>query len=182
MENKGIMEKREGFGVRKYPRLREVFQKRKITLLLVPYHYNKKGRSFCFTLRTLQSTFQRGFTLIETIVVIVVVGLVLAAIVVPFATGIRQSTKPEMVATAMYLAHYKMEELMKFNYCQASLNTGTYTTPAPSITGYTWQWTISYVTNAFATSATDIGYKQILVTVTDPQGSTYKVYSVVTRF
>ena len=182
MKYKGTKGKREGFGVRKYPCLREVFQKRKTTLLLVPYHYNKKGRSFCFTHRTPQSTFQRGFTLIETIAVIVVAGLILAAIVVPFTTGIRQSNKPEMVATAMYLAHYKMEELMKYNYCQASLNTGTYTTPAPSITGYAWQWTISYVTNAFATSATDVGYKQILVTVTDLQGSTYNVYSVVTRF
>jgi len=187
MENKGIMEKREGFGVRKYPRLREVFQKRKITLLLVPYHYNKKGRSFCFTLRTLQSTFQRGFTLIETIAVIVLAGLILAAIVVPFTTGIQQSTHPEMVATAMYLAHQEMEALMKFNYCQPSLATGTTamaSAPAP-FSNYQWGWTISYVTSAnnFPASATgDVGYKEIVVTVTDPQGSTYKVYSVVTRF
>ena len=49
-------------------------------------------------------------------------------IVVPFATGIRGSGKPEMVTTAMYLAHQKMEELMKFNYCQApDLTPGTYT-------------------------------------------------------
>jgi prepilin-type N-terminal cleavage/methylation domain-containing protein len=182
MENNGTKGKREGSGVRKYPCLREVFQKRKITLLLVPYHYNKKDRSFCFTLRTLQSTFQGGFTLIEIIVVIVLAGLILAAIVVPFTTGIRQSTKPEMVATAMYLAHQQMEALMEFNYCQGSLSTGTYTTPPPPITGYTWTWTISYVTSTFATSTTDVGYKEIVVTVTDPQGSTYSVYSVVTRF
>ncbi len=127
---------------------------------------------------------KKGFTLIEIIILIVLAGIIIPAIVVPFATGIRGSGKPEMVATAMYLAHYKMEELMKYNYCQASLSTGTYTTPAPSITGYTWTWTISYVTSAsgFPTSATDVGYKEIVVTVTDPQGSTYSVYSVVTRF
>jgi len=132
---------------------------------------------------------RRGFTLIEIIVVIVVMGLVLAAIVVPFTTGIRQSTKPEMVATAMYLAHYKMEELMKFNYCHTppptpDLTPGTYILPAPPIASYTWTWTISYVTSAnnFPASATDVGYKKIVVTVTDPQGSTYSVYSVVTRF
>jgi len=125
---------------------------------------------------------RRGFTLIEIIVLIVMAGIIIPTIIIPFATGIRSSNKPEMVATAMYLAHQKMEELMKFNYSQASLSTGTYTTPAPSITGYTWQWTISYVTNAFAASGTDVGYKIIQVTVTDPQGSTYKAYSVVTKF
>ena len=122
---------------------------------------------------------RKGFTLIEIIVLIVVAGLILAAMVVPFATGIQQSTKPEMVATAMYLAHQQMEALMEFNYCQSSLVAGTYNS---NINGYTLQWTISYVTSAFATSATDVGYKEIVVTVTDPQGTTYTVSSVVTRF
>jgi hypothetical protein len=120
----------------------------------------------------------------EIIVLIVMAGIIIPAIVVPFTTGIRQSTKPEMVATAMYLAHYKMEELMKYNYCQPSLATGTTAMaylPAP-FSNYQWGWTISYVTSSFATSTTDVGYKQIVVTVADPQGSTYNVYSVVTRF
>ena len=78
-------------------------------------------------------------------------GIIIPAIVVPFATGIRGSNKPEMVTTAMYLAHQKMEELMKFDYCQApDLTPGTYTLPAPPITGYTWTWTISYVTNTIS--------------------------------
>jgi type II secretory pathway pseudopilin PulG len=128
---------------------------------------------------------KKGFTLIEIIILIVMAAILLPAIIIPFATGIRKSTNPEITTTAMYLAHQKMEELMKFKYCQApDLTPGTYTLPAPPITGYTWTWTISYVTSAsgFPTSATDVGYKQIVVTVTDPQGSTYTVYSVVTRF
>jgi prepilin-type N-terminal cleavage/methylation domain-containing protein len=124
----------------------------------------------------------RGFTLIEIIVLIVMAGILLPAIIVPFATGVRGSGKPEMVTTAMYLAHQKMEELMKFNYCRApDLTPGTYNSPAPPVTGYTWTWTISYVDNTFAASVTDVGYKRILVTVTDPQASTYDVYSVVTN-
>jgi len=129
---------------------------------------------------------KKGFTLIEIIILIVLAGILISAIVVPFITGIRGSTKPEMVATAMYLAHYKMEELMKYNYCQASLATGTTAMAylAPPFSNYQWGWTISYVTSAsgFPTSATDVGYKEIVVTVTDPQGSTYNAYSVVTRF
>ncbi len=155
------------------------------------FEFNSKLRPWGFRighseLRTNRSEFlfqSKGFTLIEIIVLIVMAGIIIPAIVVPFATGIRGSQKPEMVTTAMYLAHQKMEELMKFSYCRApDLTPGTYTLPAPPIAGYTWQWVISYVTNTFAASGSDVGYKMIQVTVTDPQGSTYNVYSVVTRF
>lgn len=125
---------------------------------------------------------KRGFTLIEIIVLIVMAGILIPTIVVPFATGIRGSGKPEVVTTAMYLAHQKMEELMKFNYDRApDLTPGTYTLPAPPIANYSWQWVISYVDNNFAASG-DVGYKMIQVSVIDPQGSTYNVYSVVTNF
>jgi type II secretory pathway pseudopilin PulG len=125
----------------------------------------------------------KGFTLIEIIVLIVLAGIIIPVIVVPFATGIRGSGKPEMVTTAMYLAHQKMEELMKFDYSRApDLTPGTYTLPAPPISGYTWQWVISYVDNNFNASGSDVGYKMIRVSVTDPQSSTYNVYSVVTNF
>ncbi len=126
---------------------------------------------------------KKGFTLIEIIVLIVMAGIIIPVIVVPFATGIRGSGKPEVVATTMYLAHQKMEELTKFDYSWApDLTPGTYTLPAPPISGYTWQWVISYVDNNFNSSASDVGYKMIQVTVTDLQGSTYNVYSVVTNF
>jgi type II secretory pathway pseudopilin PulG len=127
---------------------------------------------------------KKGFTLMEIIVLIVMAGIIIPAIVVPFATGIRGSGKPEMVATAMYFAHKRMEELMKYNYCNAALNvTGgfvAFTTGGEP--NYTGQNNIAYVNNTFTASASDVGYKMIQVTVTDVQGSTYNVYSVVTRF
>jgi len=126
---------------------------------------------------------KKGFTLIEIIILIVMAGILLPAIIIPFATGIRGSGKPEIVTTAMYLAHLKMEELMKFNYKKTpELSPGTYNSPAPPISGYTWQWVISYVDNTFAPSGSNVGYKKIQVTVTDPDGVTYNVYSVVTNF
>jgi type II secretory pathway pseudopilin PulG len=127
---------------------------------------------------------RKGFTLIEIIVLIVMAGIVIPAIIIPFATGIRGSNKPEMVTTAMYLAHQRMEELMKYNYCNAALNvTGgfvAFTTGGEP--NYTGQNSIAYVDNTFSASGSDVGYKMIQITVTDPQGSTYNVYSVVTRF
>ena len=50
----------------------------------------------------------KGFTLIEIIILIVMAGILLPAIIVPFATSVKGSRKPEMVTTAMYLAHQRM--------------------------------------------------------------------------
>jgi len=128
----------------------------------------------------------KGFTLIEIIVLIVIAGIIVPVIVVPFATGIKASGKPEMATTAMYFAHQRMEELMKYYYCHATLTVTGVGVFVPFTTGgepnYTGQNNIIYVDNTFAASGSDVGYKMIQVTVTDPQGSTYNVYSVVTRF
>jgi len=127
----------------------------------------------------------RGFTLIEVIVLIVMAGILLPAIVVPFATGVKKSGKPEMATTAMYLGHQKMEELMKFNYGNAALNPTALTPYANSdIPTYQWQWEIMYVDNNFSNAdlVTDRGYKRILVRLKDPENDTYEIYSMVTRF
>jgi len=125
----------------------------------------------------------KGFTLIEIIVLIVMAGILLPAIVVPFATGVKKSGKPEKVTTAMYLAHQKMEEFMKFNYGNAALNPTALTPYANAdISNYQWQWEIVYVDNNFNTSGSDVGYKRILVRLRDPENDTYEIYSVVTNF
>jgi type II secretory pathway pseudopilin PulG len=130
----------------------------------------------------------RGFTLIEIIVLIVMAGILLPVIAVPFVTGVRGSGKPEMVTKAMYFAHQRMEWLMKFNYSRPELNTTVLTTivPAPA-SGYQWEYEILYVPSsdlkaAGSVSPPDTGYKRIRVRVTDPENSTYEVYSVVTNF
>jgi type II secretory pathway pseudopilin PulG len=128
----------------------------------------------------------RGFTLIEILILIVMAGILLPAIIVPFATGIKGSGKPEIATTAMYLAHQKMEEFMKYNYCNAALNPTALTSYAgiTGFSGYRWQWSIYYVDSNFQNQdlVTDRGYKRILVRVSDPMLSIYEIYSVVTRW
>ena len=125
----------------------------------------------------------KGFTLIEIIILIVLVGILLPAIIVPFATGVRGSGKPEMVNKAMFLTQQKMEEFMKFDYSNAAL---TYIPLTPysntDFPNYQWQWSIAYVDSSFAASVPDVGYKMILVRVQDPENSTYELTSVVTNF
>jgi prepilin-type N-terminal cleavage/methylation domain-containing protein len=125
----------------------------------------------------------RGFTLIEIIIVIIMAAILLPAIIVPFATGVQKGRKPEMVNTAIYLAHQKMEEFMKFNYGNAALNPiGLTPYVNADISTYQWQWEIVYGDSNFNTSATDVGYKRILVRVKDPENDNYEIYSVVTHF
>jgi type II secretory pathway pseudopilin PulG len=127
----------------------------------------------------------KGFTLIEIIVLIVMAGILLPAIIVPFATGVRGSGKPEMATTAMYLAHQKMEEFMKFDYNNAALNPiGLTSYINADISNYQWQWEIMYVDSDFANPdlVTNRGYKRILVRVKDPENDAYEIYSVVTDF
>jgi prepilin-type N-terminal cleavage/methylation domain-containing protein len=136
------------------------------------------------------STFRnRGFTLIEIIILIVIAGIILPVIVVPFVTSVKESGKPEIVSTAMFLASQKMEEFMKYQYSDANLNPVALTPYTNSgVTGYDWQWEILYVDSNFNVVGDGIsptnhrGYKRILVRVRDPENDTYEIYSVVTMF
>ena len=116
-------------------------------------------------------------------------GILLPAIIVPFVAGVRGSGKPEMATTAMYLAHQRMEELMKFNYGKTpELDpTSPISLQNSPISGYQWGYEILYVSSidlmaAGSVNPPDTKYKRIRVQVTDPESSTYEVYSVVTRF
>jgi len=132
----------------------------------------------------------KGFTLIEIIILIVMAGILLPAIIVPFVSAVKGSGKPEMVNTAMYLGHQKMEEFMKFQYTDAALNPTALTSYAAitGFSGYEWQWERLYVDSNFNVVGDGIqavnhrGYKRILVRVKDPMNDTYEIYSVVTYF
>ena len=125
----------------------------------------------------------KGFTLIEIIILIVMAGILLPAIIVPFATGVRKSGKPELVTTAMYLAHQRMEELMKYKYTNGALNPTVGFVAFPTgVPNYSGENEIVYLADDLSTPSGDVGYKRIIVRVTDPDGDTYNVYSVVAGF
>ena len=127
---------------------------------------------------------RRGFTLIEIIVLIVLAGIIIPVIVVPFATGIRGSGKPEMVTKAMYFAHQRVEELMKYNYGNGALTPAGVVAFATGDANYPGENEIVYVANDLSTPSPSpgVGYKRIIVRVRDPENSTYEVYGVVTNF
>ena len=136
--------------------------------------------------RNPKSAFQGGFTLIEIIILIVMAGILLPIIIVPFVTGVRGSGKPEMATKAIYFAHQRMEELMKFNYGRTpDLDpTAGFVAFPTGDTNYPGEYEIVYVINDLSTpsGSPGVGYKRIIVRIRDPENSTYEVYAVVTNF
>lgn len=128
-----------------------------------------------------------GFTLIEIIIFIVIAGIILPVILVPFVTSIKESLTPDKVAKATCLAQYKMEEFTKDAYNNSNLDPislTSYTQVDPTdFSDYQWQWQIFYVDEDLdpTNPPDDAGYKLILVRVQDPDGREIELKTVVTR-
>jgi len=122
----------------------------------------------------------KGFTLIEIIIFIVVVGIIMPVILVPFATGVKENLTPEKIAKATFLAQYKMEELIKQTYNSIPTQTQPYT-EVTGFSNYQWLWDVSWIDDTLSSSASDVGYKLILVKVADPDNREIELQTVVTR-
>lgn len=128
----------------------------------------------------------RGFTLIEVIVFLVVAGVIASAIFIPFLTGLKGGMNPEKVISASYLAQAKMEEIAKYTYSNSSLDplplTAYVQVDATYFPDYDWQWEIKYIDEGLNDSVCDVGYKQILVRVRDPDGGPFELKSIIADF
>ncbi|OGP49907.1 MAG: hypothetical protein A2Y79_02910 [Deltaproteobacteria bacterium RBG_13_43_22] len=104
-----------------------------------------------------------GFTLIEIMMFIILVGIVMAPIMGPFVTSVLQSDRPEIVVSAGFLAAERLEQLQPAAYgsivdeASASL-TGNYS-------AFSRQVAVTLVDVNLANSVTDVGYKKVVVTV-----------------
>ncbi len=129
---------------------------------------------------------RQGFTLIEVIIFIVVAGVLASGIFIPFLTGLKGGMAPENIITASYLGQAKMEELTKYTYINSNLDplplTAYAQVDATYFPNYQWQWEIKYIDENSTDSPCDVGYKQVLVRVRDPDGGEFEVTSIVTNF
>ena len=117
---------------------------------------------------------------------IAVAGVITSAIFIPFLTSLKGGVSADYVMSASYLAQAKMEELMKYEYSHSNLDPVSLTAyvqvDATYFPSYDWQWEIKYIDEALADSPCDVGYKQVLVRVRDPDGEEFEAISVVTKF
>ncbi len=104
-----------------------------------------------------------GFTLIEVIIFIVLIGIIMAGIISPFLNSVVRSEKPEIVASAAFLAQERLEQLQTATYNsianEASVAlTGNYS-------AFSRQVTVTLLDANLNGSGSDVGYKKVVVTV-----------------
>ena len=67
---------------------------------------------------------EKGFTLVELIFVTVVTGILSSSLMLPLLNSMKQGTRPEIYATATYLAEKEIEELKNGGYTLVTGNMG----------------------------------------------------------
>ncbi|MBW1741395.1 MAG: type II secretion system protein [Deltaproteobacteria bacterium] len=139
---------------------------------------------------------QKGITLIELIVFIVVVSVAIPAIVGPVLSLLKESTKPEKAVTADFLGQQILEVITANDFPTLTGTNSAPPIPPSSVetdinntidaswpADYSYHWSIYYITDTDLdtqqTSATN--YVRINITVTDPDGTDYHYYSIVTK-
>lgn len=80
---------------------------------------------------------RRGFTLLEVIVSLAVMGVGLVAVLEAFSAGLRLSLQDEFLTTATFLAAGKMEEVIKETYITPGTDEGDFGDEFPDFT-----WTV----------------------------------------
>ncbi len=127
---------------------------------------------------------ERGFTLVETIMVIVLLGIVGAAVLLPFITSLRGSADPVITQQAIFLAQEKLDQMIADRRDTATPRGYSYATnpsnypaenPVSGFTGFSRSVDIACFTGTPFTGsgsapspncATPYDYARITVTVT----------------
>lgn len=128
----------------------------------------------------------RGVTLIELIVFIVIAGIAMVVLVQVFAVSTRGSHTGKQLTQGVHLAQQRLEVIrgQRNRLGYAGFTVATYD-PCPPVGAWTAQacQTTTYAAGSYTVTSTfsdvDCGAncKQVVVTVTDPDGSTVSVLS-----
>jgi len=122
---------------------------------------------------------QKGITLIEMIVFIIVAAVIMPVIVSPVMTLLKDSTKPEKAVTANFLAQQKLEDITTDDYTSITIEEQAYAAVS-SFTDYQWYWKTEYVDEDFVSSG-DVGYIKITVKIKDSYNTEYIYYTLATE-
>lgn len=118
---------------------------------------------------------EKGFTLLELIFVVTVTGILSSTLILPFTAGLKQGTRPEIYATATYLAQKEIEELKNAGYTIAASNLGNVPSTV-TLNGrlYTENSTREYVSHSgstFTYSATATEFIRVTESVSNSENA-----------
>lgn len=152
----------------------------------------------------------KGFTLIELIIFIVLGAIILPTSFIAFSAAIKQFARPDEYVKARFIAEAKIEQITSYPFgtLDTLVQPISYTAVrgdatnldsnsqcirfcGPEYAGYLWQWEIRYVDPASnpltdlpsgtSCSGASCYYRRVSVYVRTPDGSEYSVSTIVTR-
>ncbi len=113
----------------------------------------------------------QGFTLIETIITVVVIGIVGAAVMLPFVNSLSGSPNPVWIQQASDLAQGEIEQVVATKRASGfgGIATGASACGVPMPAGFTCSRSVCFVSalnlNDTSACATATAYKRVAVTV-----------------
>jgi prepilin-type N-terminal cleavage/methylation domain-containing protein len=122
---------------------------------------------------------RRGFTLIETMISIVLLGIFLTAGMLVLSTSSSKGARVEIISVAQSLAEGKLEETRAKSF--AAISSVAQTSYTGDLSNYSYEVVVGYVNaadlNTVVGSATD--YKKIQVKIRHPQLATPITFETV---
>ena len=130
----------------------------------------------------------KGFTLIETIITLVVLSIAAVGVLSVFTSGMKGSANPLILSQATQLAQGEMDQVFG-EKAAPGLGFGSIVTTAGcvlTLPGFGCSRTVCYVTtadlNSTAACAVATNYKHVTVTVTQPTIGNVIVDSLITNY
>ena len=124
---------------------------------------------------------EKGFTLVELIFVTVVTGILSSSLMLPLLNSVKQGTRPEIYATATYLAEKEIEEIKNAGFTIATGELGddvpsyvTFYSGTPREIEYTEDSVreyVSYTGGTFVPSVSPTEYIRVTETVSNDKNS-----------
>lgn len=106
---------------------------------------------------------ERGITLVEVLIALVVLSIGILAVGQLFPAGSRSQVRSRMTTSASYYAQEKLEELSCASFTGAALSVGRHPTSGTEPVGSTGQWGRFYEVSALSAPLSNM--KRVTVTV-----------------
>ncbi len=132
-----------------------------------------------------QKSGEKGFTLIETIITLVVLSIAAVGVISVFTVGIKGSSNPLVVEQAVQLAQGEMDQVMGERAASGvgGINAACVT---PMLTGFNCSRTLCYVSsgnlNDISACGTATSYRHITVTVDNALIGSVSVDTIVANY
>jgi len=124
----------------------------------------------------------RGFTLVETTIGIVVLGIIALGLFATFTGVFTNAVRDEVVTIATSLAKGELERVARLSFASVvDQNRDSPVSFGENFTNYSWQIMVDAVPVAIASDAGMAQYKQVEARVTNPMVGDISLKTIVTN-